>query len=186
MTLHMFCHGVAAKHCLNFYDCRLVKLTDVTIDPPTCREGEKILNCAAESKAAVCFKIRNAERRRSRFSFSVSSGSGGRKNENQSIIYLVSRRPTSPQAKQNSWPESKQEGSVQIGKKKGTIETSLNTTWRLVFMRGFDFGRVGLIKSPAPPTLVFLVCSPLEVASPRLCPQHSTFCLPLTVNTEVT
>lgn len=96
------------------------------------------------------------------------------------------RRPTSPQAKQNSWPESKQEGSVQIGekKKKDTIETSLNTTWRLVFMRGFDFGRVGLIKSPAPPTLVFLVCSPLEVASPRLCPQHSTFCLPLTVNTE--
>lgn len=69
-------------------------------------------------------------------------------------------------------------------KKKDTIETSLNTTWRLVFMRGFDFGRVGLIKSPAPPTLVFLVCSPLEVASPRLCPQHSTFCLPLTVNTE--
>lgn len=69
VTLHMFCHGVAAKHCLNFYACRLVKLSDITIDPPTCREGEKILNCAAESKAAVCFKIRNAERRRSRFSF---------------------------------------------------------------------------------------------------------------------
>lgn len=63
------------------------------------------------------------------------------------------------------------------------MEMSLNTTRRLVFIRGFDFGRVGLIKSPAPPTLVFLVCSPVEVASPRLCPQPSTICLPLTGNT---
>lgn len=122
VTLRMFCHCVAAKHCLNFYACCLVKLTDVTIDPPTCRGGEKILNCTAESKAAVCFKIRNAEGWCSIFCFSVSSGSGGRKNENQSIIYRVSRRPTSPQAKQNSWPESKQEGSVQNWKKKTQLK----------------------------------------------------------------
>lgn len=63
------------------------------------------------------------------------------------------------------------------------MEMSLNTTRRLVFIRGFDFGRVGLIKSPAPPTLVFLVCGPVEVASPHLCPQLSTICLPLTGNT---
>lgn len=94
------------------------------------------------------------------------------------LLSLTKGNITSSQSKQNIWPESKNEGSVQkMDKRKieAAIETSLNTTRRLVFIRGFDFGRVGLIKSPAPPTLVFLVCSPVQVASPCLCPQHSVF-----------
>lgn len=153
-----------------------------TFESSTCRDWTKAVNQTVNSKAAATSK---SEMQRNEFCFSVSKLV--QKAEKMKIHWPFTEshegrhHHKQEQVKHLAWVQRK--GFRWNEKKEDAIETSLNTTRRLVFIGGFDFGRVGLIKSPAPPTLVFLVCSPVEVASPRLCPQHSPFCLPPTVNT---